>query len=230
MIENPNYYSIVPADVRYDDDLDFGARLLYSEITALTNKKGFCFALNKYFATLYKTSEKTISRWITSLTNKGYIFVEVIKNNEGTKRVIKIKQGLDTDEVGVGHRCPTGLDTDEAYNITRVNNIKNNNINIITKKTNKFTPPTPQEVQNEINLKNYLIDAEAFIAYYDSNGWMVGRTKMKCWKSALVTWHKKTKAPTNQFMTKSEKNKKAIEERAKYWRQQSQGYIEGELL
>ena len=35
------------------------------------------------------------------------------------------------------------------------------------------------------------IDAEAFIAYYESKGWMVGSGKMKNWKAAVTTWEKK---------------------------------------
>ena len=53
MTETPNYYAIIPSNVRYSD-LKPNAKLLYGEITALSNKHGFCFASNKYFANLYK--------------------------------------------------------------------------------------------------------------------------------------------------------------------------------
>jgi len=54
----------------------------------------------------------------------------------------------------------------------------------------RFCPPTLEEVQSYILEKGIEIDAERFVAYYDSNGWMVGRNKMKSWKSAIVTWKK----------------------------------------
>jgi hypothetical protein len=63
--------------------------------------------------------------------------------------------------------------------------------------TKKFTPPTIEEVKNYISEKGYNIDAEHFVAYYESNGWKVGKNKMKDWKMAIVTWSKNEKQSKN---------------------------------
>lgn len=55
----------------------------------------------------------------------------------------------------------------------------------------RFQPPTQQEVQDYVQLKGYSVDAEAFVAFYTSKGWMIGTNKMKDWRSAVVTWAKK---------------------------------------
>lgn len=54
----------------------------------------------------------------------------------------------------------------------------------------RFTPPSLEEIQSHCQLKNYSWDAEHFFAYHNSAGWVVGRKKMKCWKSAMITWNK----------------------------------------
>lgn len=74
---NPNFYAIIPADVRYDKDLPPNAKLLYGEISALTSKEGFCWASNEYFSKLYDVDKNTISRWVSALKEKGYIRVEI---------------------------------------------------------------------------------------------------------------------------------------------------------
>ena len=54
-----------------------------------------------------------------------------------------------------------------------------------------FVKPTLEEVEKHIKENNLLVDAQTFIAFYDSNGWKVGKNPMKSWKAALMTWHKK---------------------------------------
>lgn len=84
----PNYYSIIPANVRYDNRLTPNAKLLYAEITALCNMNGNCFATNDYFATLYDVSKVSISKWISQLVEYGYIKSE-ITYKEGSKEIDK---------------------------------------------------------------------------------------------------------------------------------------------
>lgn len=61
----------------------------------------------------------------------------------------------------------------------------------VTTTRRRFTSPTLEEVQRYCLENGYDIDAERFIDYYTSNGWMVGKNKMKDWKAAVRTWARK---------------------------------------
>lgn len=86
MTENPSFYAIIPANVRYAD-ITPNAKLLYGEITALCNKTGVCFASNQYFAELYKVSKVSISKWVKELADNGFITSEIIYK-EGSKEIL----------------------------------------------------------------------------------------------------------------------------------------------
>lgn len=60
------------------------------------------------------------------------------------------------------------------------------NLSITSK---KFRKPTLDELIAYIKEKGYEIDAEAFMSYYDANGWRVGRNLMKSWKAACAYWN-----------------------------------------
>lgn len=55
----------------------------------------------------------------------------------------------------------------------------------------KFTPPSVEEVADYVSEKGYSVDAEEFVSHYESNGWMVGRNKMKSWHAAVATWERR---------------------------------------
>lgn len=57
----------------------------------------------------------------------------------------------------------------------------------------KFEKPTLEEVSAYCKERNNGIDAEAFIAFYESKGWLIGKAPMRSWKSAIITWEKSRK-------------------------------------
>lgn len=126
----PSFYAIIPADVRYDKRLSSSAKLMYGEITALCNEKGFCWATNQYFADLYEVSAKAISRWISELCNAGYISNDVDKSNKGTERKIAMtikSTPLDENVLPVGQKGEEGQDKKVIHNSTF--NTTSNNTN-----------------------------------------------------------------------------------------------------
>ena len=87
-----SYYAVIPATVRYNNDLKASEKLLYGEVTSLANKFGYCFATNRYFANLYNVTTHTVSQWFSHLEKLGYLHIELVKDktNVITERRIYI--------------------------------------------------------------------------------------------------------------------------------------------
>ena len=81
----------------------------------------------------------------------------------------------------------------------------NNNIISLTRDVKRFTPPTAEEIVDYCeNALCYIgFDAQHFIDYYESNGWMIGKHKMKDWRATVRNWIRRDK-------------EKELEDRRKY--------------
>lgn len=122
--EKPSYYSIITADVRYDERLKPNEKLLYSEITALSNKYGYCTATNSYFSKLYRADKSTVSRWVSHLEKCGYVQVEQTRDG---KRIVQRKiypvatPLLTKKSIPYAQKDQYPIDKKVKGNITRVN-------------------------------------------------------------------------------------------------------------
>ena len=87
----PNYYAVIPAEVRYSEKISSTAKLIYGEISALANKRGYCWANNQYFSDLYNISIVQISNILSSLKKAGFVSIVQGENNQ---RRISIRKSL----------------------------------------------------------------------------------------------------------------------------------------
>lgn len=119
----PNYYAIIPSEVRYDSRLKANEKLLFAEITSLTNKKGYCYANNDYFATLYSAKKDTISKWISGLEKLGYLKRELIRDDDGQilERRLYINSYINLG--GIGQISDRGIGQKAKDNNKYINNI-----------------------------------------------------------------------------------------------------------
>ena len=83
----PNYYAVIPAEVRYNKNLTPNAKLLYAEITALCGMNGKCIASTQYFCKVYEVSRVSIQNWLKLLEDHGYITRDV-KYRQGSKEIL----------------------------------------------------------------------------------------------------------------------------------------------
>jgi hypothetical protein len=71
------------------------------------------------------------------------------------------------------------------------------------KRQSGFTPPSLEEVRSYIKSNGYPVDADRFVNFYESKGWMIGKNKMKEWQAAVRTWAKssdKNEAPVKPWL------------------------------
>ena len=178
-MQKPNYYAVIPADVRYNKNLSPNSKLLYAEITALCNMNSKCTASTQYFCKLYEVSRVSIQKWLKILEDNNYI-----------KRVNIYKP----DSKQIETRVITLVNSSIKEKFT--DNTTINNTNLTDSNKAHFKKPTLDEVKNYCLERNNNIDAEAFIDFYESKDWKIGKNKMKDWKAAVRTWERReTKKP-----------------------------------
>ncbi|MCP9614755.1 helix-turn-helix domain-containing protein [Levilactobacillus brevis] len=125
-LEKPNYYAIIPASVRYDNNLPSKASLLYGEITALCNQKGYCWASDSYFANLYGVGKSTVQTWLKALEDDGHISRDVIYK-EGTREIEHRYIRISVE--GIPKNQGTPIPKNQRDNITSINTTVNTTSN-----------------------------------------------------------------------------------------------------
>lgn len=193
----PNFYAIIPANVRYDKELKANSKLMFGEITALSNKQGYCWASNKYFADLYEVTPQAISNWIKILEKKGYIRIEYIRNGKEIKqRNIYIDVSTNINRVSINNDR-VSINNDRGYqqnfkeSTTVINNTFNNtnNKDLYTEifnhylskenliKHTKFTEPMKKGIDKVIKI--YGLDLDYIKRIIDRHSEKVEQDKNK---------------------------------------------------
>jgi hypothetical protein len=98
----PTFWAVLPAAVRYDSALPPNAKLLYAEISSLTDQRGYCYASNEYFMKLFSLSERTIQGLLKALRCGGYIR---IADGDGGSGRRKIYAGLNPLSANPAENC-----------------------------------------------------------------------------------------------------------------------------
>lgn len=142
-MDQPSYFSILTADIRYDPQLRKKPELqvMFSEITALSNKWGYCTATNTYFAKLYDLTTVAISNRITKLVDLGFLKRELIKDGN------QIKERRLYPIINRGIKADFNRGDKVDFNRGIKADFKENNINI-----NKEEEEIYKEKENKLSL------------------------------------------------------------------------------
>jgi len=151
MQEKPSFWSVLIPSVRYNNHITWFDKVLYSEITALTNAKGFCFAENKYFEDVFQVSKSTVQRSIKNLENENLIKCDIIRNKKHQVLARNIYLVIDNTPPGVKNDTTPRVKNDttprvknDTYNnIKEFNNTSFNNISNKQFKNPYYKPQRP---------------------------------------------------------------------------------------
>lgn len=134
-------------------------------------------------------SRRTSFSVLSGLVERGLIIKNEVYHN-GVKYVT----------YGVSAKSAQGVQNLHNGGVKSAPNIESIYINDNTlsnnKRSPKFQKPSVEEVREYCQSRNNGVDAETFINFYESKGWVVGKSPMKDWKAAIRTWEKRTPKPS----------------------------------
>lgn len=168
-------------------DLDVYETIILAVIYGFSQDGDSTFSGSQnYLARKAKCTKRKVAMALPNLVEKGLI-IKIDRDVRGL-HLCEYK----VSPVFMGDECHSpGGDECHAHN-----NIENKNIDSIYKRGGRspFQKPSLEEVAAYCRERGNNIDPEAFIAHYDSNGWMVGRNPMRDWRAAVRTWEKSEKS------------------------------------
>ncbi len=175
----------IPIEIWQNRSLSWNEKILLMEIDSFTAKDRECYISNEYIAELLGVSVSWASKCLSHLLELG--LVRVVKF-DGRKRyvesTIQFKADLNESSMQDGTKVPH-TDNNEYINI--------NNNSLYKKSSSRFQKPTIEEIRQYCLEKGYNVDAEQFFNFYESKGWVVGKSPMKNWRAAVSTWNKREK-------------------------------------
>ena len=200
-----------------DDDnfmaLSASAQALYLHLSMSADDDGFCnqvaISMFKAHASVQDLEALLEKRYIYQFENgviviKHWRMANALRKDRYTPTAFQEELAkLDIKENGAYTWLPDGCQVVAEW-------LPQDSIgkNSIGKDNNKgrFTPPTLEEVNNYCLERKNNVDPQAFIDFYSSKGWMIGKNKMKDWKACVRTWERNN-VKTSKTMGKQDWDK-----------------------
>jgi hypothetical protein len=100
-----------------------------------------------------------------------------------------LKAGKRDNVPQLSQQCPTEKDIDIEKDIEL-----DSNTSAFAQdgkqKAKRFVKPTVEEVREYCQDRGNTVDPETFVNFYESKGWVVGKSPMKDWKAAVRNWER----------------------------------------
>lgn len=203
-------------------DMPMSARLLYYDLSMRADDDGFMNAPKKIMRMIGATQDD-----LSILALRKFIIpfesgVVVIKHwkihnyirkdtyNETKYKEEKATLMLDANNAYTqsfiqGTSTESLRPVDDPSTQVRLGKDSIGKISNIGAQSSRFTPPSVEEVEEYCKGRKNNVDPAAFVDFYESKGWMVGKNKMKNWKAAVRTWERSNPKPAEPEPKKPKK-------------------------
>jgi uncharacterized protein YdaU (DUF1376 family) len=121
------------------------------------------------------------------------IFSKFKKDNDGKFYNERLKEEVEKRKAYSESRRNNRKKKEDMIDISKtyVQHMENENENeniIENKKVVRFQKPTIEDVKTYMKEQGMNDISERWMSHYESNGWLVGKNKMKDWKASVRTW------------------------------------------
>ena len=203
------------------DDDGFSNNVRIAMFNSHATTDDFNTLVNKRFILPFESGVIVIKHWKMHNYIQSDRYHETKFLEEKSQLVLK-ENGVYTECIQDGYK----MDTEVSIGKNSIDKVSIDN-NINNKggvKSTRFVPPTVDEVKHYCSERKNNIDAESFIDFYQTKGWMVGKNKMKDWKACVRTWEKRN--GKQEVKTQNEPNTDAEDTRRRIEQLKKQGFSE----
>ena len=196
----------IPIEIWQDKSLSWNEKILLMEIDSFTSKGHECYISNEYIAELLGVSMSWASKCLSHLMEIGYVkMVRFDGRKRYVESTIQFKADLNNSSMQDG----------TLVQHTNIENKYINNNSLYKKCSSHFQKPSLDEIQQYCISRGNNVDPEQFFNFYESKGWIIGKSPMKDWRAAVRTWEKREKEIPQRKRSPLTKNESVLEHNLK---------------
>ena len=196
----------IPIEIWQDKSLSWNEKILLMEIDSFTSKGHECYISNEYIAELLGVSMSWASKCLSHLMEIGYVkMVRFDGRKRYVESTIQFKADLNNSSMQDG----------TLVQHTNIENKYINNNSLYKKSGSHFQKPSLDEIRQYCISRGNKVDPEQFFNFYESKGWIIGKSPMKDWRAAVRTWEKREKEIPQRKRSPLTKNESVLEHNLK---------------
>ena len=196
----------IPIEIWQDKSLSWNEKILLMEIDSFTSKGHECYISNEYIAELLGVSMSWASKCLSHLMEIGYVkMVRFDGRKRYVESTIQFKADLNNSSMQDG----------TLVQHTNIENKYINNNSLYIKSSSHFQKPSLDEIRQYCISRGNKVDPEQFFNFYESKGWIIGKSPMKDWRAAVRTWEKREKEIPQRKRSPLTKNESVLEHNLK---------------